>query len=220
MSDNGNLKSYIDHFMLSEELFVHVVYCQVLCDDTRNVSDHLAMKLFINIQYSSYIPGQTQPKVAWHKAPRSEIHSKYTAPLEGSIKTLLDDLEITPVQHWDEMETFRNFDIDSLLYNLSQIMIDQSQILPKSKFVKYLKPYWNPTLKELNRNRKIALKEYEQAGKPKNQSSQIYQDHRNAKRKFRAERRRAEFLYEKENMEKQKINNSKTHKTPKTVNRQ
>ena len=67
--------------------------------------------------------------------------------------------------------------------------------LPKSKFAKYLKPYWNPTLKELNRERKIALKNYRQNGEPNDPNSPIFIALRDAKRKFRAERRRAEFIY-------------------------
>ena len=202
MSDNGHLKSYIDHFMLSNDLFVHVVYCEVLLDDTRNVSDHLAMKLVLNLQYSNFVTSQSHPQVAWHKAPKPEILSKCTLPTEQSVKILIDDLELKPIRHWDEMTSFSNFDVESLLYNLSQIMIDQADLLPKSKFVKYLKPYWNPTLKELNSQRKLALKNYENAGKPKDPSNTVYQSHRDAKRKFRAERRRTEFNYERENMEK------------------
>ena len=99
----------------------------VLSDDIRNVSDHLALRLYLHIQYSSYTSSQMNPnQVAWHKITKPEIQAKYTLPLEQSVQTLMDHHNLKPVQHWDEMLTFRGFDIDSLLSNLSQIMINMT----------------------------------------------------------------------------------------------
>ena len=203
MSDNGSFTSYIDHMTVSEALMPYVTACKIIEDDILNVSDHLALKCSLKIRYTSVI-ANSEPKTAWHRATASDIALLYTQPLEEKIEVLLNDFNIEgeTTVCWNGFERYQNIDIESVIRKLSQIMLDQSDLLPKSKYKKCLKPYWNKTLTDLNNARKVAVKNYINAGKPDDPGNELNIAYRNAKREFRAERRRAEFTYEKENMEK------------------
>ena len=66
---------------------------------------------------------------------------------------------------------------------------------------KSLKPYWDSTLTELNRQSKQARLQWINAGKPRNATDPIYIQYKDAKRMFRAQQRRCVTQYEIDEMQ-------------------
>ena len=64
-STNG--MSYIDHCAVSNSLFSVVEQCDVLEDDIRNTSDHLAIKLSLNLKCLTIQCDWSHRQVVWHK---------------------------------------------------------------------------------------------------------------------------------------------------------
>ena len=114
------------------------------------------------------------------------------------------EVDTNPIETWDGLSYFENVNVENVLLRLAEIMMDLSADLPKSKYSKHLKPFWkiSDSLKTATREQKLASKLYIEAGRPTDPLNATRIHYKDAKRNFRAERRRAELRYEKENLEK------------------
>ena len=205
MSENGQHRSYIDHIAISKSLMPFVKSCRILEDEFFNKSDHLAIICNVNISYSSVDP-KPKSRIQWNKLSESDRKDLYTAPLEVKVESLLNEYEVdtNPIETWDDLSYFENINVENVLLRLAEIMMDLSADLPKSKYSKHLKPFWkiSDSLKTATREQKLASKLYIEAGRPTDPLNATRIHYKDAKRNFRAERRRAELRYEKENIEK------------------
>ena len=201
-SDNGKLKSYIDHVAISDSLTPYLVKCEILPDEVSNVSDHLAIKTEIRVQYTCNESLSTRPITAWHKVSEPDIATMYTGPLEYQMERIMNNIEINEDMNWDEPNNqYDSLDIEAILSEMSCIMLNQSKVLPASKFNKSLKPYWNNTLSGLNKEKKATYNKWKAAGKPRSNNDRLFIEYKEAKRQFRMEKRREIYRFEKESME-------------------
>ena len=74
--------------------------------------------------------------------------------------------------------------------------------LPQTKFNKAFKPYWGEALQSLSKEKKISMREWEKAGRPRDQENTAYIRYKEAKRNFRREQRAKICDYEKECLQK------------------
>ena len=92
-------------------------------------------------------------------------------------------------------------DTNKVLQEITQNMLNRGQSLPHSKYKKSLKPYWDSTLTELNRQSKQARLQWINAGKPRNVTDPIYIQYKDAKMMFRAQQRHCVTQYEIDEMQ-------------------
>jgi len=75
--------SYIDHCMVSNYIMDKIVSCEVIDDDVMNTSDHLALKIKVDMSMPHVTQHKSTPKVMWGKVSPDEIVKLYTKQLEG-----------------------------------------------------------------------------------------------------------------------------------------
>ena len=195
--------SYIDHCLISEGLDGLVTGCKVIPDIVDNVSDHLAINVTVN---SFYIPvniNHGQPRVAWSKLNPEIISTCYTRSAEELILNLLTAHEIDPdkvlngnCEYFDDYE----IDINAFVKSLTDCLHRATSDLPKSRFHKAYKPYWDKELTDLSKARKLAKRNWDMGGNSKDSSNQSNIIYRESKRAFRNYLRRKQYEYEKQEM--------------------
>ena len=82
--------SYIDHCIASYRLIDKVISCQVLEETIINTSDHLPVRLTIDIVLPkvTYSNQNRVPTIAWNRLSESELYQLYTVPLENELHRL------------------------------------------------------------------------------------------------------------------------------------
>jgi exonuclease III len=85
--------SYIDHCLVSLRLFCKILSCEVLNDHILNTSDHLALRITIDIDLPQirYCNKNRVAALAWNRLSDSEIHELYTVPLEHELSSLYSE---------------------------------------------------------------------------------------------------------------------------------
>ena len=87
-------KTYLDHCAVSEDLYNIVDRCEIIPDDIDNVSDHLAIRVVINVAQSQVRSSEARHQVGWDKATPDAIMQFYTLPHEAEMNKLLDEYDI------------------------------------------------------------------------------------------------------------------------------
>lgn len=131
---------------------------------------------------ATYNPSKVRT-VNWHKLEQATIEQRYTIPLEQAIK--------------DHMETSTHYStwtaeqVDEELEFLVQLVKTQANKLPITKHNKRTKTYWNSTLSQLSRDKKVAWRNWVANGRPKEDNNPYRVAVKRTKQAFRLEQRRA-----------------------------
>ena len=187
---NGGMgSSAIDFIAIPQSISDQVVKCDVIRDDIMNTSDHFVVRLVLNITCSTMIPTcqQTTGSIKWGKIKAETIMHKYTRPVNNYVKSLLDNIV------W---ETCSEHDIESIIDDINVNMRHHSMSLPKSKYKKHVRPYWNDKLTDLNKKKVMCHRVCKSHGCPKGDNCRIWVDHKNAKKRFRSELKYVQRQYE------------------------
>ena len=183
MSYNGQYESLIDHMIMPCEIQDMIVKCEILDDDSLNVSTHRPILCELNIpQYCVNINDNIfEPRLKWSKAT---VNS-------------LKDYEVS-LQHDYYLNNLLEADIDTKegvdnLYNtIVQALLNVSdKTIPKSKYNKFLKPYWNSELTNMHNEMKAYRTSWINNGRPRNSSTSSFKLYKDAKALFRKTHRRA-----------------------------
>ena len=199
-------RSYIDNCAITCDAFYAIRSCKVLADEIRNVSDHLAITAELQLSHiQAAQPNETRNtfKFDWHKATPEEIRECYTLPLEVNMRKLLDDHGISPqVILEDQTDNGQNdnIDVDKFVQQFCRYVLNASSNLPKVKYNKALKPYWNDQLTNLSKQQKAAWKAWVSEGRPRDPSNPYFTKYKHAKRNFRNMQRACTLEYEKQCM--------------------
>ena len=184
VSYDGKYRSMIDHIIIPLESVDNVKSCCILDDDCLNVSSHrpiiASMLLYVHVIHHNHSPFKPYK---WDAASNVELLN-----YQFDIDTMLCDqlLPINPV----------STEIDTLYTTIVQSLNNASESqLPKSKFKKYFKPYWNKELTELHAHMKLKREVWVAEGRPRGSSYQSYSQYKDAKRAFRAYHRRVANAY-------------------------
>ena len=197
-------KTYLDHCAVSEDLYNIVDRCEIIPDDINNVSDHLAIRVVINVPQPQLRNSEARHQVGWEKATPDEIMQFYTLPLEAEIVKLLDKYDINRAmilenQTSGKLQNVR--DLERIVDQLASHVIDNGKNLPAVKFNRAVKPYWNKSLSSLSTEKKNARAAWVLAGRPSDPDNLLYRQYKEVKRSFRREQRSSTYTYEKQCME-------------------
>ena len=91
--------------------------------------------------------------------------------------------------------------IDAIVDHVTKSLIKLDKALPRAKFSKHIKPYWNETLTLLKKEKVKLYRLWKSNGCPRDADNQFWCDHKNAKRKFRKELKRLQRCYEQKEIE-------------------
>ena len=166
-----------------------------------NVSDHLAMLLNVQANQPYVMPNLNRRQVAWGKIDKNCIKELYTCPQEQNVTELLRAFQVNLelLTRGQNCPTIENPDkLELFIQTLTNVVNWTSAQLPQTKFSKALKPYWYESLGIFNREKKLAMRQWQQAGRPRDPSDHIYVRYKEAKRNFRRELRLKVYEYEKE----------------------
>ncbi len=194
-------KSYVDHCVMSSYAQASVTDCIIMEDCVTNTSDHLPITVTIN---TSPDTGKSQEnckkeKVAWSKLSEETITERYTKPLDNKLA------EVYVKMTTDETLCKINEEnacvvIDSYLSEIVEIIKDVTDCMPKSKFQKHLKPYWNDKVNTANKTMKSVRRDWIRKGKRRG-DDEAFKRLKEAKKSFRYCQKEAEKQYELKNME-------------------
>ena len=95
--NRNNCFSYVDHCVISSHSVGLVVSTEVLPESVLNVSDHLAIRISLNIKLPQTNKKQNLfQRPAWNKAKPEEIETLYTHPLDTAVQNVLLSFDINP----------------------------------------------------------------------------------------------------------------------------
>ena len=124
-----------------------------------------------------------------------EIEKKYTSQITKSLENQFSDILLAP----DGYMKCSASDVEQMMDKFNKVVDEVSSKLPKSKFKKGLKPYWNEDLKTFYKQEKDLWRKWKSEGGVKEGS--LYELYKEKKRLFRAAIRTAERNYEIKQME-------------------
>ena len=196
--NRNDLFSYVDHCVISKCSIGLVLKTEVL-EDALNVSDHLAIRISININ----IPKPTRPlnafhRVAWTKLTPGEIDERYTLPLEIRVQNLLVSFNLDPclIREGSYVPGERNdIDLNRFVQCFTEQLRNASSELPLIRFNKSAKPFWNEDIKSLKQAAIVTHKSWVDADRPRDPENPLYINYKAAKKLFQDNYDKAEISY-------------------------
>ena len=196
----GHGISYLDHFIISNDIFHNVEACFIYSDSILNPSDHLPLRMSVRIDMCyGETNSQTSRRVVWHKMDAEHISNAYTLPLDERICDRLNDYGIDHimVQQQCLYPCSDQTELEKIINTLGDSIREVSDTLPSNVYNKALKPYWDKDLTALCRTKRNSRSVWVSAGKPRNRDSGVLQSYKDSKREFRKLQRRR--IYETQN---------------------
>ena len=139
-----NGSSTIDYALIPSAYIRNVSSCYVDSDNALNTSDHYPVRTVIDIgEMHGYIECRQERKtLRWDKVDPHLMYETYGRPLYNILSDLPDiDLKDTPSKR----------DIDMIFERTVQGIHLAAEAIPRSKYVRHLKPFWSDELTELKR---------------------------------------------------------------------
>ena len=164
--------------MVPSYLANRVISCHTGNNAALNTSDHLPIEVVIQLQLlpkEIQIEEKTQ-RLRWDKANLSGEGNEYQRevckrlqPIELLFK---NSNEITP-----EI-------IDHLFDDIVKVLHDSAKIIPRSRYVKHLKPYWCEELSGLKKEKMYWYKKWRDEGRTRDENDHARKQMKITKRKF------------------------------------
>lgn len=199
---HGN--SYLDHCVVSENIVPYVEKCEILTDEVKNVSDHLALVLHLAECFEvEATQCQNARRVAWHRLSQEDIEHYYTIPLEEECCRVLIDAGYEPgaIASMPQSDVCTDeHSLNNIICSLTDIMKKTDMNLPQNKYNKRLKPYWDRELNDLVKTKKHSRQLWINNGRPRDSTDVTCKEYKDAKRNFRKENRRKKYEFEKKSM--------------------
>ena len=114
-------------------------------------------------------------RVRWDKLTRRDVFLKYSSRLRPHIMDILAGVSAVALTQDS---------IDEAFNRLTSAISTVSLGLPRSKFRKNLKPYWNPDLQELKRQKILTYQVWVREGRPREPTDDFYIRYKAAKKAF------------------------------------
>ena len=146
------------------------------------------MRVVLNLEGVKIIYSKpvTPPSIRWNRIAKQTLDDIYTNPLEEFCEEILQNT---------------NFDslcpegIDRVINEVTLKLVQNGNNLPKARFKKHIRPYWNGELSELKRDKVRAFRIWTLDGKPRDPMSPSWIAHKDAKRNFRRELKKVQNAY-------------------------
>ena len=179
----------IDYILIPSYLVEHMSNCTTVSDDPLNTSDHLPVKININL---GMIPrgcceGVPVDKIRWDKLDSRAKFLRYEAPLGDSILELMHNINMH-----DPTPELVEYSVEQLV----RMIRHHDQQIPRSRFKRNIKPFWCDELNELKRQKILAYKAWCRGGRPRDPTNVLFINNRVAKRNFRRRIKRISKEYD------------------------
>ena len=174
-SHNGS--TCIDYIMIPDYMEDKILACEVLDDQSLNTSDHLPITLCIKVDKLPCKINVQCPKkrIKWDKWDNDKMRREYEGPLSGP----LADLNTRIMQCECNSD-----DIDGFFDELTYIVHKAAEVVPHTKFVNHLKPYWDDELSTLKKEKMKHFKIWKENGRSRDSNDPIRINMCVSKKKF------------------------------------
>ena len=116
----------------------------------------------------------------------------YTMPADEFCHDMLERVNI---------DTMGPNEIDTTIDLITSKLVNLGDNLPRAKYRKHVRPFWNATLTELEREKVLAYRIWKNEGCVRDPNNVGLINHRNAKRNFRRELKKVQQDYEKKQVQ-------------------
>ncbi|CAH1790333.1 unnamed protein product, partial [Owenia fusiformis] len=187
--------SYIDHCVISSTFYRYVNGGITNEDELLNTSDHLSLVVNVNLSnINDFNAGNSAPgnncRNAWDKLSKCDIEELFTKGVSQGLAEIKINLE-NKILDCDVSKEY----IDSVLNRVTDILKTVSNHrIPKRKYNKRLKPYWNSSIKDLLKAKNKMWSEWKRSGMHRG-NNVFWLRYKDAKRAFRRALRQAEVEY-------------------------
>ena len=183
-------RSTIDYFMVPHEMSGRVKVCKVLSNEVLNTSDHSPIQVTINVENFKSAPADKigAGMKRWDKLNSGDIQAKYTDPLTGCTKHILDRLK----------QAVNESDLDGCIDELTNKIHEAAKGIPTSRFRKHLKPFWSERMDELKKDKVLTYNAWKSEGRPRIAGHPLWERYKDAKKCFQKELKRLGKGYEDE----------------------
>ena len=185
--------SCIDYFMTPKEINSTITECRVLEEDVLNTSDHLPIRLVLNLKLipSASSVGHFNKSIKWGKLSPERILELYTIPLQDKLTDL--DSSLNRAEFSKDL-------IDEKVGDLVKVIHTAAEALPRSNYRKHVKPYWSERLNVLKKDKILHYKIWKDSNRPRNKDNLLYQRYKESKKAFSREIKELARRYENDQM--------------------
>ncbi|MES9879758.1 MAG: reverse transcriptase family protein [Sedimenticola sp.] len=180
VAPGGTGESLIDHIIMPVERIDTLVSCHIMDDTALNVSNHRPVLCCIAFPHFDNSENIELNHTNWKRVTPEQI--------QLYVVTLSNNVDLLTAQ---SMEIRHPEDIDVLYDILTRSLLDAAnRSIPKRKFVRFLKPYWNNNIQEAHKYMKNLRMQWISDGRPRGDNYPSYVNYKEAKRSFRNLHRR------------------------------
>ena len=186
--------STIDYIAVPYGLLDDVISCEVLVNPILNTSDHRAVRVTMKHDYLDVnIPTPEGIKnIKWNKINDQVLQNAYTIPAEVFCHDILGRVDI---------DSMGPNEIDTTIDLITSKLVNLGESLPRAKYRKHVRPYWNATLTQLKREKVLAHRLWKNEGCVRDPNNAVLINHKNAKRNFRRELKKVQRVFEKKQVQ-------------------
>ena len=169
--------STIDYIAIPECLRSHLIRCEVLKDDILNTSDHYSVHTSLNIQCLPRMVkcNPSSSRVKWNKPNVIDIYQELTS------------YKLSSLYNSCLLKLNNPMDIDNAIDSLVDILVESSKRLPRARYKKNVKPFWNDHLTQLKRHKVECHHAWRDAGRPRDPLTPLFINHKSARKAFLTE---------------------------------
>ena len=162
--EGHNGSSTIDYITVPSYLTDQIVSCYTGSNNALNTSDHLPIELVIELDM---LPTEVKiadsfSRIRWDRMGQETMINEYQPFINDRLDPLMLEL--------DELADITKDGIDNIIRELVIILHEAATIVPKSKFVRHLKPYWCNELNVLKREKMLWFERWKTEGRTLNQN--------------------------------------------------
>ena len=142
-----------------------------------NNSDHsmLSITMYIGRVESTVYPASNSTNVKWGKLSQHEMKTRYADRLDSIAIVIKDAFEMSDGCHSA---------IDNCFSKLTDAMHLVANDLPRSKFKKNLKPFWDSVLSRLKKEKVECYRVWVNAGRPRDPDNSLWKNYKETKKVF------------------------------------
>ena len=178
--------SLIDHILVPDVKLDTILSCEITDDHVLNVSRHRPVICVILVSGNNSESSNvcTSFHIKWKKIDEPVLRL-YRSRLDS---VLIDtDCSDASDTHTRIEHRYKNI--------VAAIKTVSDEVLPKSNFRHYLKPYWDRDLKDLHAMMRKMRRDWISAGRPRGNNYDSYRKYKDAKRSFRSLHRKCAEKY-------------------------
>ena len=179
-------RSLIGNILIPDVKLDSVIHCEITDDNVLNVSRHRTVSCILSLADMDFqtLSGSNKSHIKWKNLNEITLQM-YSTKLDIALRNI-DCSDIADIhQRIDQ----KHKNIVSCIQNITD------NVLPKTKFRSFLKPYWDQKLRDLDAVMRQRRRSWIVAGKPRGDNHVSYREYKYAKCQFRPQHRKCAEKY-------------------------